>query len=129
MQDMRQSILQIAGGKIMTLANGEMDKIITNLLDSDTPPEKPRQLNIRLEFRTDLDREQVKITGSVSSKLIPKMAVSAQMSMDTDNVQVDDNGEVFENLVLEEITPRPVGQIDINGREQARGITIVLPKK
>lgn len=72
-------ISQLAGGAIQDKVNMEMAKIARNLRDPNTKPGTKRELNIKITFATDDDRDLITSEATVVGKLAPLKGVNTKM--------------------------------------------------
>lgn len=83
----QKSILEMARGALMERADYELQKVIENIMDPNTPATKRRKLTVTLDFVPDDSRTMVKIATSVKSTLAVTTPISSVFS-----VQADENG-------------------------------------
>lgn len=106
----RTSILEMARGAIMEQVDGEISKIVDNIIDPNTEAKKKRQLILTIDFVPSADRGVVSVSASAKCKL--QAANSIQTSL---YVGVD--GKTGE-IIATEMTPNVTGQIDFDGEEE-----------
>lgn len=110
-QQERASILEMARGAIMEQVDGEISKIVDNIIDPNTEAKKKRQLILTIDFVPSADRTVVGVSASAKCKL--QAANSIQTSL---YVGVDSRtGEV----IATEMTPNITGQINFDGDEES----------
>ena len=105
----KASILEMARGAIMEQVNGEVGKIVDNILDPNTEAKKKRQLVLTVEFVPSSDRTVVAVVASAKCKLQPANAIQTSLY-----VGVNGNGEI----VATEMTPNIPGQVSFEGAEE-----------
>lgn len=112
----RASILEMARGAIMEQVDGEISKIVDNIVDLNTDPKKKRQLVLTIDFAPSADRSVVSVSASAKSKL--QQANSIQTSL---YVGVDGKtGEVMAT----EMTPNVAGQVKFGGEEEPEPVIL-----
>jgi len=104
------SILEMAQGAIMEQVNMEVEKIVGNILDPNTPSTKKRQLNLVVDFAPSADRSSVVITATAKSKLLPNNAIQTTLF-------VGANGQTGEIQAVE-MVPQVPGQQAFDGTVQ-----------
>ncbi len=104
------SILEMAQGAIMEQVNMEVEKIVGNILDPNTPSTKKRQLNLVVDFALSADRSSVVITATAKSKLLPNNAIQTTLF-------VGANGQTGEIQAVE-MVPQVPGQQAFDGTVQ-----------
>ena len=55
----KKQILEMARGALMERANYELERIVENILDPNTPAAKKRKLTVTLELLPDEDRRMI----------------------------------------------------------------------
>ncbi len=103
------SIFDLADGAVHERANLELERVMENIRDLNTDYKKPRTLTVTFTFTADEDRETVRVSHAVTSKLAP------MKSMNTTIMLGYDDGK----LTAVEQTKAIPGQLDINGGEQS----------
>lgn len=106
----KASILEMARGAIMEQVNGEVGKIVDNILDLNTEPKKKRQLVVTVEFMPSADRSVVNVTALAKSKLQPANSIQTSLYVGMDG----NTGEV----IATEMTPNITGQVSFDGGEE-----------
>lgn len=103
------SVLRMIDGAIEERVNYEVGKVIDNVLDLNTEPQKKRTIKITLEFVPDETRQILQLSAKVESKLVPTENVRGTLAIGAGN-----GGEV---VVWEHGKQMP-GQMDMTGGEQ-----------
>ena len=106
----KASILEMARGAIMEQVDGEISKIVENIIDPNTEAKKKRQLVLTIEFVPAADRSVVSVSAIARCKLQPANAIQTSLFVGVDGK----TGEV----VATEMTPNIAGQIDLDGTEE-----------
>ena len=86
----------------------ELDRIIDNILDPNTPAAKPRKIQLTLTLTPDTERELIKHEVVVKSTPQPTNPISGATAIMLSDGQVS----------LVELVPQVPGQIDAYGGEQ-----------
>lgn len=105
----RTSILEMAKGAIMEQVDGEVGKIVDNIIDPNTEAKKKRQLVVTIDFVPSGDRTVVNVSASAKSKLQPANQIQTSLY-----VGMNGDGEI----VATEMTPNVPGQIGFNNEEE-----------
>ena len=116
----KDNVLQLAQGAIQELAQIEMQKIVQNILDINTHPDKPRELTIKVKFKPNNNRQGIAIEANVTSKLLPNNAVATQMAIGVDT----STGEIR----AREMMPQLEGQFDFDGNQQGSPVVLKFKK-
>jgi len=99
------SVLELARGAILERVDYEIPRILANILDPNTAPNKKRSLTITLNFHPDSYRENITLTCDVKP---PKLEQTnpVQTALYVTN---DEQG----NAAFVELTKQLPGQIDL----------------
>lgn len=116
----KDNVLQIASGAIAEMAQKEMHRVLANILDLNTHPDKPREMTIKVKFKPNNNRQGIALEAAVTSKLLPNNAVSTQMAIGMDKT----TGEIK----ARELLPQVEGQFDFDGVVTAPPVIISFPK-
>lgn len=108
----RVSIISLAKGAIEERINYEVPKILDNILDENTKPDKKRNLTISIDFVPSNDRKHITLNTVVKSKLEPTSPIQTAIAVGYDKA-------TGEQIAVELTTELP-GQRDIYGGEQDR---------
>ena len=101
----KRSILQMARGAIMERADYEVTKAIENILDANTSATAKRKITITLELKPDDKRQNISVSVTAKSALVPTNPVVTSLYIaDSDNVV--------------EMVPQIPGQLGIDETEQ-----------
>lgn len=105
------TLTRLGGGGIEERIDMEVAKIIDNIQDLNTRPEKKRTLTIIFDFLPNADRDHIHLNATVKSKIEPTNSIQTSLAIGCDR-------ETGEQMVVE-LTPNLPGQLDISGVEQA----------
>lgn len=96
----------VAGGALQEIAEREIEKVVENLNDENTPWKPKRMVTIKLEFTQNENRDDVtmKITAD-TPKLAPAKPVETKFSMGKDLR----SGQIY----MEEYGPQIKGQMSL----------------
>lgn len=72
---------KFADGAIATKVEREFEKVIANIHDPNTEPDKKRKITITLTLSADEKREYIDTEVEVKSTLVPQKTASAKMIM------------------------------------------------
>lgn len=75
---------EIAGGALQQKVNVAMNKILDNMQDPNTPWKNKRQINIKISFIQNEERDDTAVEVSVETKLAPVSPVVTRMSIGKD---------------------------------------------
>ena len=78
------SLKDIAGGALQEKTNTAMQKVIENMQDPNTPWKNQRQINIKIAFVQNEDRDDMAVAVSVDTKLAPVTPVLTRMAVGKD---------------------------------------------
>lgn len=106
----KKSILDMAMGAFKERADYEVGKIIDNILDPNTRADKKRSLTVTIDFSPDSERQNLRVSTTVKSKLEPTNPVSTALY-----ITGDENGVP----TVVEMVPQIPGQIGVDGSEQS----------
>ena len=109
-EQMKKSIVDMAGGAIKERVDYEMAKVIDNILDANTKPDAKRKLVLTLTITPDAERTNLTVETQVKTTLVPTNAVKTALYV----AGATGTGEV---QVLE-MTPQIPGQLGMDKEEQ-----------
>ena len=115
----KKSILDMAMGAFKERADYEMSKIIDNIVDPNTSAAKKRSLTVKIDIMPDSERQNLRITTTVSAKLEPTNPVSTSLY-----ITPGENGEAM----VVEMVPQIPGQISLEDNEQQEPSVLRLVK-
>lgn len=78
------SLQDIAGGALQQKVNVAMNKVLDNMQDPNTPWKNKRQINIKIAFVQNEERDDTAVEVSVETKLAPVSPVVTRMSIGKD---------------------------------------------
>lgn len=78
------SLNEIAGGALQQKVNVAMNKVLDNMQDPNTPWKNKRQINIKISFVQNEDRDDTAVEVTVETKLAPVSPVVTRMSIGKD---------------------------------------------
>ena len=70
-EDLTLSLVNVAGGSALELFQQELDKVLENILDPNTPAETNRKITLTVTFTPTPERTQSGISVECASKLAP----------------------------------------------------------
>lgn len=120
MEDIKKSFLEIGRGAILERFDYELEKVVDNILDANTPSTKPRKVQLTLTLKPADDRQTITHEVVVKSTLQPTSPIVGATA-------IMDNG--MGGTGLFELTPQIPGQGDIYGGEQRQPDVIQFKKK
>jgi len=116
----KKSFLEIGRGAMLERFDYEMERVIDNILDPNTPATKPRKITLTLTLKPDGDRKQIFHDVVVKPSLQPTNSISGSTA-----IMPDSNGVV----TLVEMVPQVPGQMSTSGAEQREPDVIQFPKQ
>lgn len=116
----RKSFLELGRGAMLERFDYEMEKVIDNILDPNTPAMKPRKVSLTITVRSDADRQQIAHEVVVKSTLQPTNPIVGSTA-----IIPGKNGAVS---LVEKVAQVP-GQMAVDGDEQREPDVIQFPRK
>ena len=115
-----KSIIEMCGGAFIERADYEIGKILENIADVNTEPNKKRTLTLKFEFTPNMDRNIIKVIFKAEKKVVPYTPVETGLYLKTEN----GNSKAYE------LIPDIPGQMGINGTIQTEPteLKIILDK-
>lgn len=110
----KTSILEMAGGKFMELADREIGKIVENIVDGAAEQGAKRKLQITLEFRP-FESGLIRVTAKAKTTLAPPLSEGTSLYLSEDTA----TGE----MKIYELEPEVKGQM--NMEEQAPELRVL----
>ena len=110
------SVVDMAQGALKEQIDAELSRVLKNMADPNTEHGKPREINVKLKFTTNADRNLVSVTASATSKLQPNKQIQSQLFVGMDG----------SNIEAVEITKGVPGQINVDGEviEQPKAVRL-----
>ena len=116
----KKQILEMARGALMERANYELERIVENILDPNTPAAKKRKLTVTLELLPDEDRRMIQISATAKSALMATTPIQAAFWL-----SADDNGvPVMQELIADTPDQTILPEVE----EQAQPVIAMLGK-
>ena len=78
------NILELAKGAIQEQINGEVDRVMANILDPNTDAKATRKLSITLTFKPNENREVVSCSAQAKSTIAPIKAITTSIFVEAD---------------------------------------------
>lgn len=102
----QKSILEMARGALLERADYELNRIIDNIMDPNTPATKKRKLVVSIELAPDENRTMIAIAASAKSTLAVTTPISSVFSVCADKDGVPTIKEmVVDDAPEQEILP------------------------
>ena len=105
---------EFAGGALQEKFDDAMDKVLTNLMDPNTPWKNKRKINVEITFEQNEDRDDTSVNVSVVPKLAPVKPIATRMAIGKDIK----TGEVF----AEEYGSQIKGQMTLDDYEKQQAV-------
>lgn len=81
---------EVAGGALQEKTSRELQKVLNNMMDPNTPWKNKRQITIKMTLEQNEDRDDCKVDIQVETKLAPVKSIETRFSLGRNL----DNGEV-----------------------------------
>lgn len=107
-QQQTASIIEMARGAVIEQINLEMAAILANIQDLNTEPDKARTLTVKVTFKPDNSRQNVKVSYDVTRKLAPAAPIETSLYC----------GDYHGAIYAVENVPQVPGQQAMIGQEQ-----------
>lgn len=104
------NIVLLGGGAILEGITNELLKVLDNIEDVTTDPEKNRKIKIEFAIKPNYNRDKVSISCDVSSTLAPKNVLSMKMNLEK---AIEDEGRLI--TLREDLENAAEGQLTIDG--------------
>ena len=113
------TFLELARGAMLERFDYELNRVIDNIVDPNTPATKPRKIQMTITFTPDNERKHISHDVVVKSTIQPTNPISGSTAL------IERDGQTS----LVELTAQIPGQADIYGGEQEKPSIIQLHKK
>lgn len=107
------NILLLGNGTILEGVNAELLKVLDNIDDQSTDPEKARKIKIELTIKPNFNRNSIVLSCDVSSTLAAKNVLQMRMNLEK---SIDDEGKLI--TMKEDLGEVAEGQQTIDGEEE-----------
>lgn len=119
------NILLLGNGIILDGVNDELLKVLDNIDDKSTDPEKTRKIKVELTIKPNFNRNSIILACDVSSTLAAKNVLQMRMNLEK---SIDDEGKLI--TMKEDLGDTAEGQQKIDGSEEkAESFEIRDPEK
>jgi hypothetical protein len=75
-KDEKLKLANLGGGLALRLFDQELTKVLRNILDSNMPATKTREINIKVSIRSDETRDMIDLNVGATSKLAAPMPIT-----------------------------------------------------
>lgn len=82
---------EFAGGALQEKVSNSFDRVYANLMDKNTAYKDKREVNVKIVFQQNEERDDVKVDIQVKEKLAPQMPIRTNIAMGTNLT----TGEVY----------------------------------
>lgn len=103
---------EFAGGALQEKFDDAMEKVLTNLMDPNTPWKNKRKISVEITFTQNEDRDDTSVNVSVVPKLAPVKPIETKMAIGKDLA----TGKVF----AEEYGKQIRGQMTLDDYEKQK---------
>lgn len=110
---------EFAGGALQEKFDDAMEKVLTNLMDPNTPWKNKRKISVEITFTQNEDRDDTSVNVSVVPKLAPVKPIETKMAIGKDLA----TGKVF----AEEYGKQIRGQMTLDEYEKEKSATEKQP--
>lgn len=87
---------EVAGGALQEKISRELQKVLNNMMDPNTPWKNKRQITIKMTLEQNEDRDDCKVDIQVETKLAPVKSIETRFSLgrnlDNGEVEIDEYG-------------------------------------
>lgn len=78
------NLKEFAGGALQEKFDTAMDQVLANMLDPNTPWKNKREINIKVSFEQNEDRDDTSVDVSVVTKLAAAKSIGTRMAIGKD---------------------------------------------
>ena len=114
------SLVEFCGGALQEKTNKAIKQVIENMMDPNTPWKKAREVNIKLTFTQNEDRDDTQVSVAVTTKTAPSTAIETRMAIGKDLR----TGEIFAQEYGKQIR----GQMSLDDLKLAEPEQVVVGK-
>jgi len=109
MNEQKKTFLELGRGAMLERFDYELERIVDNILDPNTPANKPRKITMTITLKPDAERSQIGYEVVVKSTPQPTNPIQGATA-----IIPGSDGE----MSLVELVPQIPGQFDLQGKEQ-----------
>lgn len=95
---------KFAGGALQEKFDDAIDQVLKNMLDPNTPWKNKREINVKVTFEQNENREDVAVDVSVVAKLAASKSIGTRMAIGRDIKTGETYAEEYGNQVRGQIT-------------------------
>lgn len=81
---MKLDLNEFAGGALREKVNNSFDRVYANLMDKNTAYRDKREVNVKIVFQQNEERDDVKVDVQVKEKLAPQMPIRTNIATGVD---------------------------------------------
>lgn len=93
---MKLDLNEFAGGALREKVNNSFERVYANLMDKNTAYKDKREVNVKIVFQQNEERDDVKVDVQVKEKLAPQMPIRTNIAiganLDTGEIYADEYG-------------------------------------
>lgn len=109
------NLVNLARGAAVERFDRALEEVLKNISDVNTPAEKPREVNLKVKFVPNEERDQVGILLEVSTKLASLSGVTTTLHV----------GRIDGRITAIESNPKQQFLFDPSGQPASEGIAVV----
>ena len=78
---MKLDLNEFAGGALREKVNNSFERVYANLMDKNTAYKDKREVNVKIVFQQNEERDDVKVDVQVKEKLAPQMPIRTNIAI------------------------------------------------
>lgn len=117
--DDQKRFLELGKGAMLERFDYELDRILDNIIDPNTPATKPRKIQMTITFKPDAERQHIGYEFVVKSTPQPTNPIQGATAVMTGGG----------GIALVELLPQIPGQYDVHGGEQRQPDVVRMPRR
>lgn len=112
------NISTLAGGAVIEAFDHELKKVLENMLDPNTDPEKVRKITVTVSFKPNKKRSSAVVTVQAKSNILPAAAVETNILMGKDirtgQILAEEfgNGQIPGQMSISDLQPPEPQELD-----------------
>ena len=116
---------EFAGGALQEKFDVAMNQVLANMLDPNTPWKNKREINIKVTFEQNEDRDDTNVDVSVVPKLAPVKSIGTRMAIGKNIKTGELYAEEYGNQVRGQLSMSDLEEVESEDSEKESGNKVV----
>lgn len=96
MDNRKMSLANLHDGEAISLFDAELQRVLDNIEDPNTSPEFTREINVKVKFKPNQERNLVDMSIQPTTKLAPTLGIETTAYIEKDEASKNIGREVYQ---------------------------------